>query len=210
VPATRCWVESSVTAVVNVSPGISTMIEAIRTERTFSGTNDDAISDAKNMARNAATASNEGAKFDRRSATRASRPISRPMLPAASTSAELPLSKAATVAPAMPKLSTCKPTPFTDKPVRSARSSANPSVMPICCASTRSAMASTSHRRRRFTSPGFTRITIVLRGKASSPSSGSTKDSVIDVGVDRLVGSRPRRALTPSMARSRRGADVPY
>jgi len=85
-----------------------------------------------------------------------------------------------------------------------------PSAMSRLPAMTRSAISSTSLRRRRFTSPGSRRITCVTAATASLPWSRSANDSTIEVGVDSTLQARPSRALTRLMTSSRRGAVVPY
>ena len=97
--------DTSATAVVKVSPGISTISDATNTERTFSGTILDAKNDAASIATNAATASNDGAKLGRRSATSASKPMNNPIAATAITSTQVAWIKAATLPPAIPKLS---------------------------------------------------------------------------------------------------------
>ena len=207
VPDTSCWLDSSLTALVSIRPGISTISEATITVLSDSGSMKVATAAASSVAMSAAIASRPSARRGRPAASTYITPITVPMVALVTTSAQPALSSAATAAAERPKLSAVRASARRRGGRSSALSAAKPDTRSSLPASTSSAMASVAASRPRFWSPGSSRMTRVM--PFCWPRTGSAKLRMMPVGLDQISQARPSRCATAATAPSRRWADVP-
>ena len=208
VPDISCWLDSSLTALVSIRPGISTISEATITVLSDSGSMKVATAAASSVAISAAIASSPSARRGRPAPSTYSTPISVPMVALVITSAQPVLSRPATAAAESPKLSAVSTSARRCEGRSRSRSAAYPDSRSSLPASTSSAMASVAASRPRFWSPGARRMTRVM--PFCWPRTGSAKLRMMPVGLEKTSQSRPRRCATASTAPSRRWAEVPY
>ena len=207
VPDTRCWADSSLTALVSIRPGISTISEATITVLKAIGSMKVATTAASRVATRAAMASRASFRRGRSLASTAMAPITSPIRPAVSTPGRAAPSRAATAPAERPKLSAASTRARAGSGRSSARSAATPAARSWRPSSTSSVIASVAASLARFCSPGSRRMTRVM--PFCWPRTGSAKLRIMPVGFDQISRSRPSRLATPSTAASRRWAVVP-
>ena len=145
VPDTRWRLVSSLTALVRVMPGSSTISDAMITVLRLSGATRVETAIATVPASSPASASSASDSRGRREARMSSAPISRPIMPAVAMSSHGNRSRPATAADASPKPSNCIARPRQVAGRESARSASRPLAICIRPAITSSAMRSASH-----------------------------------------------------------------
>ena len=105
VPDISCWLDSSLTALVSIRPGIRTISDDTMTVLSDSGSMKVATAAASRVATSAAMASRPSARRGRPAASTYSTPMTVPMVALVTTFAQLALSRPATAPADRPKLS---------------------------------------------------------------------------------------------------------